>query len=75
MKYKTNHRTGRHIRAIRAIRAASSAPFISNARLFTNRLPRASKLPTRHRFIMYVSATYPTAVMVPAPSTAPHMYS
>ena len=69
MKSKTNHQTGR------LIHAASSAPFTSNGALFTNRLPRASKSPTRHRFIMYVSATYPTAVMVPAPSTAPHMYS
>ena len=69
MKLKTNHRNGR------LVHAASSAPFTSNARLFTNRLPRRSKSPTRHLFIMYVSATYPTAVMVPAPSTAPHMYS
>ena len=69
MKLKTNHRNGR------LVHAASSAPFTSNTRLLTNRLPRRSKSPTRHRFIMYVSATYPTAVMVPAPSTAPHMYS
>ena len=69
MKSKTNHQTGR------LVHAASSAPFTSNAALFINSLFRASKLPTRHRFIMYVSATYPTAVMVPAPSTAPHMYS
>jgi len=70
VKYEANHRNGR------AIHAASSAPFTSNASLFTNRLPRARQSHrARHLFIMYVSATYPTAVMVPAPSTAPHMYS
>ena len=64
--------------------AASSAPSTpphphlslrTRASSLTASLDARQSHRARHLFIMYVSATYPTAVMVPAPSTAPHMYS